>query len=236
MALAEFAVLAAMCAPAIHPTTLSAVVTQESRGNIYAIGINGDYKLPRQPRTLEEAIATAEQLWRDGHNFDAGLAQINSSNLEWLGLSVADLFDPCKNLQGAQTVLLDCYERAVPKYGEGQTALQAALSCYNTGTFSRGFTNGYVQKVTSHVGVRVPALEPAEGASAGVSAQPAILRAVPKGKAARPTLGAQPREGLADAFTHKGSGLRDAFTDDDVFADTDQEQEQEVKAEAARQD
>lgn len=228
MALAEFAVIAAMCAPAIHPTTLSAVVTQESRGNIYAIGINGDYKLPRQPRTLEEAVATADQLLRDGHNFDAGLGQINSKNFGWLGLSTRDLFDPCKNLKAAQTVLADCYERAVPTYGEGQAALQAALSCYNTGNFKRGFANGYVQKVASHVGVKVPALAPVSGEAA----EPAKLRAVPKGAAPEAPPPAKPREGLADAFTHKVSGVRDAFTVEDAFASGE---EQEVTAVAVDQ-
>ncbi|EIJ6113758.1 lytic transglycosylase domain-containing protein [Salmonella enterica] len=225
MALAEFAVLAAMCAPAIHPTTLSAVVTQESRGNIYAIGINGDYKLPRQPRTLEEAIVTAEQLKKDGHNFDAGLGQINVKNLEWLGMSIADLFDPCKNLKGAQTVLADCYERAVPQYGEGQAALQAALSCYNTGNFKRGFANGYVQKVASHVGVRVPALAPVDGKPQ----EPVQLRAVAKGEAVQAPP-AKTREGLDDAFTHKTSGVRDAFSAADAFSSNE---EQEVTAAAS---
>jgi len=217
MALAEFALLAAMCAPAIHPATLSAVVTQESRGNIYAIGINGDYKLPQQPRTLEEAIATAEQLKKDGHNFDAGLGQINVKNLEWLDMSIADLFDPCKNLNGAQTVLANCYERAVPQYGEGQGALQAALSCYNTGNFKRGFANGYVQKVAAHVGARVPALAPVDGKPQ----EPVQLRAVAKGEAVQ----APPdkiREGkLDDAFTYKTSGVRDAFSSNEEQEVTD---------------
>ena len=228
MALAEFAVIAAMCAPAIHPTTLSAVVTQESRGNIYAIGINGDHKLPRQPQTLEEAIATAEQLRRDGYNFDAGLGQINIKNLEWLGMSIADLFDPCKNLKGAQTVLLDCYERAVSRYGDGQGALQAALSCYNTGNFQRGFSNGYVQKVASHVGVTVPALEPVSGGTQ----EPAKLQAVPKGAARLAPAQTKPREGLADAFSHEASGVRDAFNASDAFSENEEE-EKEVKATAA---
>lgn len=228
MALAEFAMIAAMCAPAIHPTTLSAVVTQESRGNIYAIGINGDYKLPRQPQSLEEAIATAEELKSAGHNFDAGLGQINIKNLEWLGMSISDLFDPCENLKGAQTVLLDCYERAVPRYGEGQGALQAALSCYNTGNFQRGFSNGYVQKVASHVGVAVPAIEPITD---NVQ-QPAKLQAVPKGVAKTTPKPTKPREGLADAFAHEASGVQDAFNADDAFSDNTGNN-QEVKTTSA---
>lgn len=215
MALVEFAVLAAMCAPNIHPTTLSAVVTHESRGNPYAIGINGGHKLPRQPRTLDEAVATADQLLRDGYNFDAGLGQINSKNFDWLGLSTRDLFDPCKNLKAAQTVLADCYSRAVPRYGEGQAALQAALSCYNTGNFARGFSNGYVMKVAANVGVTVPALAPIQGNAH----QPVQVRAVVKGQggAESPPPAPKPREGLADAFTDDRRAVRDAFNSSDAF-------------------
>lgn len=155
----QFKELAAQCAPWIHPTTLSAVVLQESRANPLAIGVNGSYKLKRQPRDKAEAIATARWLADNGHNFDAGLGQINVRNMRWLGLGFADLFDPCANLRGAGLVLSDCYSRASRIYGGGQKALMAALSCYNTGDFGRGLRNGYVGKVASRVGVAVPELK-----------------------------------------------------------------------------
>ena len=163
MAFVEFAMVAALCAPHVHPATLSSVVMQESRGALYAIGVNGGYTLPHQPRTLEEAIETAEWLRAEGYDFDAGLGQINSRNFDRLGLSIPDLFNPCKNLRAAATVLTECYTRSADRFGEGQVALQAALSCYNTGDFRRGITNGYVQKVTAHVTVTVPALQPLAG-------------------------------------------------------------------------
>lgn len=160
MGILEFAAIAAMCAPGVHTTTLEAIVTHESRANIYAIGVNGDYKLPKQPSNFEEAVSTAKWLHSEGYNFDAGLAQINIKNFEWLGLSIEDSFDSCKNLAAAEKVLTTCYERAVKEFEEGQPALQAALSCYNTGNFEKGFANGYVYKVASNVGIPVPALEP----------------------------------------------------------------------------
>lgn len=165
MVISNFMTLASTCAPAIHPDTLSAIIARESRGNIYAIGINGHHKLPRQPSTLKEAVAVAEELERNGHDFDVGLGQINVKNLGWLRMSLSDLFDPCKNLKAMQIVLTDCYQRAALRYGAGQTALQAALSCYNTGNFRHGFTNGYVQKVASYVKVKVPALAPLDAES-----------------------------------------------------------------------
>jgi type IV secretion system protein VirB1 len=168
----QFKELAAQCAPWIHPTTLSAVVLQESRANPLAIGVNGSYKLKRQPRDKAEAVATARWLADNGHNFDAGLGQINVRNMRWLGLGYADLFDPCANLRGAGLVLSDCYSRASRSYGAGQKALMAALSCYNTGDFGRGLRNGYVGKVASKVGVAVPELK-------GASSQPPAAPAPP---------------------------------------------------------
>lgn len=140
------------CAPDVHPTTLSAVVRHESAGNPYAIGVNGKAKLKRQPRNLEEAVATAKMLRSRGVDFDSGLGQVNIRNIGWLGMSISDLFDPCLNLKASATVLSDCYARATRANIVGQPAIHAALSCYNTGSLTRGFGNGYVSKVAAKAG------------------------------------------------------------------------------------
>jgi len=57
-----------------------------------------------------------------------------------------------------KTVLSHCYSRAVNLYSDEQQALQAALSCYNTGHLERGFKNGYVGKVLAQAGIKVPGL------------------------------------------------------------------------------
>src|SRR5690625_4145763 len=75
-----FEQLAAECAPDVHPTTLKAVVTTESSWNPYAIGVVNGY-LEHQPRTLDEAIATAYELEEQGYNFSLGLGQVNRQNL-----------------------------------------------------------------------------------------------------------------------------------------------------------
>ena len=154
----DFSDLATQCAPEVHVTTLSSIVRHESSANPYAIGVNGNVSLPRQPRSKIEAIATAEWLKKNGHDFDAGLGQINVRNLGHLGMSIPDLFDPCANLRGAATVLTDCYKRALVRYEQGQPALQAALSCYNTGNFFSGFSSGYVMKVAKNATLQVPVL------------------------------------------------------------------------------
>ncbi|NGM85816.1 lytic transglycosylase domain-containing protein [Parapusillimonas sp. SGNA-6] len=159
--LAELAALALSCAPDIHPVTLLAVVKHESRAQQYAIGVNRKgHSLKRQPRNQEEATAAAQTLIDQGIDFDAGLGQINVRNWAWLKLDATTVFDPCRNLAAAQNVLADCYARALPSHTDPQQALRAALSCYNTGNFSRGFTNGYVGKVLTQAGIKVPALVP----------------------------------------------------------------------------
>lgn len=206
MALMEFALVAALCAPDVHVSTLSAIVMHESRGAVYAIGVNGGVRLPRQPQTLAEAVQTAEWLRAEGYDFDAGLGQINVRNLDWLGMSIPDLFNPCKNLRGAAQVLRECYSRAVNRFGTGQPALHAALSCYNTGDFQRGPANGYVQNVAARLHVTVPALQ-AESVATGTPAQ---MQPIPHRQLPRRTLPvtrAHPDEST-DAFATAGG---DAF-------------------------
>lgn len=158
--LAELALLAATCAPNIHETTLSALVRHESTNQVYAIGINKGKRLAKQPTDLEHAALIANDLIERGVDFDAGLGQINVRNWAWLGLTTETVFDPCTNLQAAQTVLTDCYRRALRQSGDEQRALRSALSCYNTGNFVRGFNNGYVGKVLAQAGVKVPEIKP----------------------------------------------------------------------------
>ncbi|MDY0272374.1 MAG: lytic transglycosylase domain-containing protein [Advenella sp.] len=157
--LAEFTLLAASCAPNVHINTLSALVKHESAANVYAIGINKGKRLTTQPTTLADATNIANELIKSGTDFDAGLGQINVRNWHWLGLNTKTVFDPCANLKAAQTVLSDCYSRALKQHQSQQKALQAALSCYNTGNFERGFKNGYVNKVLAQAGVKIPALK-----------------------------------------------------------------------------
>jgi type IV secretion system protein VirB1 len=158
--LPDFLIVALACAPLVAPTTMAALVRAESGFYPWAIGVNNAAPLAREPHSLDEAKATARALLAQGRNLDLGLAQINSANLPWLGLTIDTVFEPCRNIHGAAIVLRACYERASARFGKGQRALQAALSCYNTNSLSRGFTNGYVQKVVAASTEIVPAIDP----------------------------------------------------------------------------
>ncbi|MGX9525737.1 lytic transglycosylase domain-containing protein [Alcaligenes nematophilus] len=180
--LAELTLLAATCAPNIHERTLSALVRHESTSQVYAIGINKGQRLAKQPTDYEQAAEIANDLIKRGIDFDAGLGQINIRNWAWLGLTTETVFDPCTNLQAAQTVLTDCYRRALQQIADEQRALRSALSCYNTGNFERGFSNGYVGKVLAQAGVKVPAIKAIKNEAVVVTAEPKQPRPQRAGK------------------------------------------------------
>lgn len=175
----NFVAIAQTCAPTVHEATLAAVVQVESSYDPLAIGINHRSQSPvfRKPKTKPEAVATADWLIEQGYNIDMGLGQINSANLDWLGMTVEQVFDPCQNLTAAGRILTENYTRALRKYSDQQQALQAALSAYNTGNFVGGFGNGYVQKVKVAAGqkqtIKVPALAGATVPVAGQDIQQA---------------------------------------------------------------
>ncbi|MGT2433926.1 hypothetical protein ACU4HD_43715 [Cupriavidus basilensis] len=52
-------------------------------------------RLVRQPATLEEAVATARSLERQGYNFSVGLGQVNRYNLARFGETLETAFDAC---------------------------------------------------------------------------------------------------------------------------------------------
>lgn len=131
------------CASSVPKNVALAIISQESGFNPLAIGVNRAKISFKKPKNQSEAIYIAKKLIEAGHNIDMGYAQINSANLKVLNLSVNQIFDPCINLKAMQFILNDCYARA-----KGNNRLQKAFSCYNTGNYSLGFKNGYVNKVS----------------------------------------------------------------------------------------
>lgn len=145
---AEIEALAAQCAPTVDHKTLAYIVAHESSNRQYAINVNyGSPQLDRQPQSRAETLTAIRSLEAAGINYDLGVAQINSSNFDMLGVTPAELLDPCKNIASGAHILTDCYQRASRRTTNEQLALRQALSCYNTGSFERGFSNGYVQRI-----------------------------------------------------------------------------------------
>lgn len=140
--------LVVQCAPNVAPNTMIAIIKTESRGNPLAIGLNKGKKLRYQPRDINQMIQWVNYLEKHNYNFDIGLAQINIRNVHKYGFSAKDVVYPCKNLEIAADILLKNYRNSLQKSPFSKhTALLKAISAYNTGTYSKGFQNGYVQKV-----------------------------------------------------------------------------------------
>lgn len=150
--------LAAQCAPTVAAETLLSVAKVESGFNPLAIGVNGKPAITVRAKSKDDAIAKAAALIAAGRSVDLGVAQINSRNLQWLGLSVEAAFDPCRNLAASARVLQEGYARGAAGGVGEQPALQRALSYYNTGHPERGVRNGYVAKVTKAAAQVVPAI------------------------------------------------------------------------------
>lgn len=140
-------ILLASCAPLVDPVTMSAVVQNESAGNPLAIHDNVTGK-SYSPKSMDEAVELAKQLLAANHSVDMGLAQINSRNLQWVGMTVEQVFDPCSNLQASQQVLVDAHKRSG---GD----LQKTLQIYNTGKTAG---SQYATRVYGKAGVVVPAI------------------------------------------------------------------------------
>lgn len=145
----DLMMLIEQCAPQVAPSTIQAIMRTESNFNPLALNVNGA-RLASQPRTAAEAVSWSQWLIERNYSVDMGLMQINSRNLQRLQLTPAEVFEPCRNIQAGAKILQSDYERAAKIHGPGEKALLLAISSYNTGSFERGFRNGYVQKVIKH--------------------------------------------------------------------------------------
>lgn len=177
--------LIALCAPAVAPVTMAAIVQQESAGNPLALHDNTTGR-SYQPRSAQAAAALLRGLIGQGHSVDVGLAQVNSRNLPSLGLDPAAALDPCENLRAAQKILLDAWQRS--------GSLPSALSAYNTGTGTGSRGADYAAAVYSRAGVAVPAIangRMAKWASAGASLPPVkpIISWTPQASPLKPSAG-----------------------------------------------
>jgi type IV secretion system protein VirB1 len=149
----------AECAPTVHVDTMRRIVQVESGFNPYAIGVVGA-QLQRQPRSSAEALATIRWLDANGYNYSVGLAQVNQSNFRAHGLTPATALLACPNLRAGGAILTACFRRASKPSVTPQTALRAAFSCYESGNFRAGFTDGYVLKVLTSGVLPAPRARP----------------------------------------------------------------------------
>lgn len=143
------------CQSALQAPVMQQIYHVESSLNPFAIGVVGG-RLVRQPKNLEEAVATAQYLSGLGRNFSIGQGQVNLVHFERLGWDrdIRAGFDVCKNVVAAHDIFKKCHSRAISsgfKAKQEYSAVDAALSCYYSGKLSAGKTNPDVRRYIKDV-------------------------------------------------------------------------------------
>jgi type IV secretion system protein VirB1 len=155
--------LVRVCAPQVNSTTQAAIVAVESGGLPWVLHDDNDGRV-YSPATLESAQSFARELLARNkavygagdRGVDVGLAQINSSNFVSLGVTAADMLDPCANLNASARIITSAYvhERAIlardPSWRGDERALERALQDYNSGRPSGD--DAYVRAIFSTLG------------------------------------------------------------------------------------
>jgi type IV secretion system protein VirB1 len=166
---AEFVSLATRCAPGAPADTLLAIARTESDLYTNAISINhprasarrvayrdGELVLTKQPKDRREAMSWLHWFAFHQYSVSIGLMQVNAETAARLRVNADQLLEPCTNLRIGATILISAYSKIAREIGEGFSALDAALSSYNTGNPTAGFRNGYVANVYAHAPIRSP--------------------------------------------------------------------------------
>ena len=150
--------LIAECGPAVSPETTRAVIQVESGGDPLAIGDN-TLKKSFSPKTPAAAVRLAADLIARGHNIDLGLMQVNSCHLQPRKLTLAELFDPCRNIRIGTTILSEFFHQH--RTDDQVQSLFRALSAYNTGRAWMGA--GYINKILAAAGASYRVIPLANG-------------------------------------------------------------------------
>ncbi|MEX3555978.1 MAG: lytic transglycosylase domain-containing protein [Burkholderia gladioli] len=151
------------------------IVKVESRGRQYALADAGPKGLPWKgvrekmvrsyfPTNADEAEQIATRLIAANHIVAIGLSQVSSENLRRFGLNVRQVLDPCTNLRTGSTILTEFYLKARKTIADPDRAILAAISAYNTGNFTSGFSNGYVKSVVDAKALNEPTVPAMVGA------------------------------------------------------------------------
>lgn len=174
LSLGEFTKLAAQCSPKASVATLLAIARIESGYFPLAMSVNypdlaaeslgvgqGSAVLSRQPSSLREGLAWTRWFSNRGLTVSIGLMQVNTEHLSSLGLTAEELFDPCININVGWKIFTGHFNEAKAALGSGNQAFRAALSAYNSGSLTKGYANGYVDKTLDSGALKTaPVIDP----------------------------------------------------------------------------
>ena len=133
--------------PTVPTSIVRMIVQEESSKNPYAVNVNKDGKsfISFIPKTKDEAITIAQSYINAGFSVDVGYMQLNSDNFKQLNTTLENALEPCKNIYLSSTIFYNFY-KDTSKKDSSITRVQKSLSAYNTGSYKKGFRNGYVAK------------------------------------------------------------------------------------------
>jgi type IV secretion system protein VirB1 len=165
----EFVSLAGRCAPTAPADTLLAIARTESGLYANAISINrpraaarraghwdGELVLTKQPKDRTEAKSWLRWFTLHHYTVSIGLMQVNAELAPHFQVKAEQLLEPCTNIRVGASILISLYTDLAREMGEGFSALDRALSFYNTGNSIAGFRNGYVANVYANAPRRSP--------------------------------------------------------------------------------
>ena len=96
------------------PSPLLRAIVQVENGNWdpLAVSVNQHGKGIRQTvRSMNDAISLVTRLWKQNVNFDVGLGQVNTRNMERYRIHPISLLDGCANLKVSARILRESIER-----------------------------------------------------------------------------------------------------------------------------
>lgn len=96
------------------PSPLLRAIVQVENGNWdpLAVSVNQRGKgIPQTVRSMNEAVSLVTRLWKQNVNFDVGLGQVNTKNMERFRIHPISLLDGCSNLEVSARILSESTER-----------------------------------------------------------------------------------------------------------------------------
>ncbi|EJF76405.1 hypothetical protein ME7_00949 [Bartonella birtlesii LL-WM9] len=213
MIISNFIMFSALCTPIQQSTAFSAVVVKESSANVCAINDNG---LLQQPSLFGKTVVKNEQYTQNGHNFDVYWEKNNNENLKWFYSFFSTLLAPYRDFKVVQTALKHCCEQISPHY----SIRQAVLNFHNIENFKNGFANADVQKISSHIEMKTSTFVDKESQK--------LMKLQRENEEQIIELESLSLFLEEDAFTHKASGVHDAFkTENSSLVEPSLEEQQE---------
>lgn len=128
------------------------IIQEESSKKPFAVNVNKDGKsfVSFNPKSKDEAKKLASNYIEKGFSVDVGYMQLNSDNFTRLNTNLDEALDPCKNIYFASTIYFNFYQKTNSKKPK-LVRVKESLSAYNTGSYEKGFKNGYVAKYEKYL-------------------------------------------------------------------------------------